>query len=374
MNTLTSTGPASQFGWFQSTHHAIRQGGVTAVAQHDFKRYLQQNEVTLGLHDDAQDQFKAGPAHYINLEDARNESVNPYSLAQSANSSKLHIDSYRVPWPDLMQRLSLDKQQQLAEAWQVRSLKETDLPKGTTAYDSVLHHTNQLIAALATPHPNATSAQLEQAHQLVQYHAGALAHYVGDIYMPLHSTHTFNWSLAPNYANLHPDLGQGIHAFIEGDVLKPGDYAALQQEALVPMQLSKDTLKPFLLEAIQASHLRVFDLLQANQHVVMADPYRVVNRPTEFKAALRQALLPLVKSQVLQAQQAYGAILSMAFEEAQRFENAHKQYELKTHNYAVNDTLPMPAASQPLPVEKEDSAEDEGEEPSLMEDTVIASQ
>ncbi|MFN8614915.1 MAG: hypothetical protein U0003_03255 [Vampirovibrionales bacterium] len=312
------------FGWFQAAHQAIRQGGANTVAHPGLRHYLNQQAISIGLHDDAQDQFKPGPSHYVNLEDAENRANNPYTNPQThlpSLASGIHVDSATTPWPAVAQQFSLNNRLKLLTAWHQQPLAETDLPQGTTVFDSIVWHTNALTQAFIAAQLAQQPFEKTQAHQAIQRHAGALAHYAGDLTMPLHTTHTYNWSLAPNYANRHPDLRQGIHAFIEGDLLSADDYARLQQHTVVPVALTRDTLKPFLLQTLQNSHLRVFDVFQAHQRVVEANPYQCVANPEGFKTQLKQALQPLIITQLLTAQQVYASLLDWAYQSAQQFEH-----------------------------------------------------
>lgn len=79
-------------------------------------------------------------------------------------------------------------------------------------------HTVRVLEALNDP---AREAHLEQARANAIYHMGMLSHFIGDGAQPLHTTKHFNGWAGDNPEGYTTD--RGIHAYIDGGVLKTHD-------------------------------------------------------------------------------------------------------------------------------------------------------
>ncbi len=292
----TNSQPSVRFGWWQVSHESINTGALNQLPSSLWQDYLGSRISRINYMDDLQDVFERGEKHFINLE-------------SKANRWLLNDPSAYPTWKSVKARFTKMVKKILELQW---TQKATPLPEGphvihsvSKAYKGAVTTLQKLLnASDLTP-----KAQEHLKMDLDEY-LGKLMHYVGDIYMPLHTTQYFDWKILAN---------KGIHEFIEGELLSSQDYQEIMKRSNARTEpipvLKADELTPFITQAIRHSHLKLFEIVAIHQGVKQAFPSAGADKT---KQELDERLTPLASEQILRAQTALASILQLVHTEASK--------------------------------------------------------
>jgi hypothetical protein len=333
---VTSTNKISvRFGWYSHGHHAIDTGAIKALPTSSYQTWLQRHLPAIKIHDSMRDEIYAGPSHFCELD----------GLSESKKSHN------RTGWNDVLQQFTPENKQTMLDKLPTAS------PPEVNAINSIYQSAFVIYTQLAKLKRGLTNfdgqpVQNKQQIRVFRDHLiqniGSLAHYVGDLLMPLHTTRFYNW----------PILGisqKKMHGFIESEVFSERQSAypqlkPLPEVAYIPLNELKQTLQ----KTAQQSYLKVFDIVavqkqaldEVNQPQYIAqvhqDARKLLKRPLRkliydsrrtgqlvqqsaeaiiadrYERLLAQRLKPILESQVMQAQQLLATILQSLWVEAQK--------------------------------------------------------
>ena len=324
------------FGWGSQDHQAIARGGYRLMPDGEIKQWLENNVRLTQWYDNAQDTYLSGSQHFVNLE-------NPENSTQPGIFSHHAVQSWSV-LNHLLTPFNASRQQQ---QWSIQPLTENQLPSGPTVYDSVVEKYNQAVGTMIKyqlADSALTPLQKEKHSKDLAKHVGALNHYVADLYMPLHASRWFNWPIAPDRdGKRDPELMQGLHQLIEQEMFNRGDLLRLMQQSPQQtrlVQLQREQLKPFLLKQVENSHLLVYKLFQTNKQFWEDNP-DLRQDPEAYKSGLSQVIKPIIQKRIVEAQQALGSVLHLAWQDASRFV---EQYHAMAQKYSGLSTSTNPFA------------------------------
>ncbi len=270
-----------RFGWQSPTHRGIDQGAIAQIDSPLLQTYLRQNLPSIQGYDDAQDLYCKGPRHYINLEAGNNQETGVPLTASS--------------WTQALKAFHPDQKNR----WQNGVLEEQALPKGPSVYQAVLMAFQKVQIAFSQVSLATLGEQPAFLQRNLFMAIGEMGHYISDLFMPMHTTQFMDWYL-------HPNSPKSMHHFIEGESTPSlsGQSIALEKPAV-----SLQTLKPFLLDSIRSSYLKMFDIVETHQQLLATE----LDKPS-FENSLRQRLQPILLEQVTRAQQAFSALLNLAWQ------------------------------------------------------------
>ncbi len=293
-----------RFGWDSRGHGAIREGAFNRLPQTPLKPFLQESRPFIAASDDSQDIYHKGPHHFINLE----LPVNRFS-----GNGPLPLDF-------IFRHFNPNARQWLAGLWQNPPGNGPALPQGETVVTATLTAYRDTRRLMRQVIETQDAGQKETLQLALSDAIGRLSHYVGDLFMPLHSTTYHDWPIHPAFPQ------SGIHAFLEQAVLTPNDLAQLANPPKTsPLpELTAETLEPFLKRQVLESHLAVYDIVQAQQ-TCLANPWAAAN-PYACSTALRTAFRPILLSRMTRAQETLSALLNLAWQQA----NQQPQPQQKT--------------------------------------------
>jgi hypothetical protein len=324
----TSTYRLATFGWGRDDHQAITRGGYALMPKGPMRDWGEKNIRLSQWYDNAQDTYLSGSQHFVNLENPKNE-------AQPGLFSHHAVQSWSV-LSHLLTPFNKAKQQQ---EWRLNPLTESQLPSGPTVYDSVVEKYNAAVGTMIKyqlAQSSLTPLQQEKNSKELAKHIGALSHYVADMHMPMHASRWYNWPIAPDLNNRPPSLMQGLHQFIEQEMFTRDDLLDLMKQAPEQtqlIQLERNQLKPFLLKQIEQSHLTVYTLFNAQKEFWEANP-ELHQQPEAYKQGLATVLRPVIKQQMVTAQQSLGSIMHLAWEDASRFVEQYKAMANQSNHFA----------------------------------------
>lgn len=307
------------FGWAQHQHQAITRGGYRLMPEGLGKQWLQDNVRLTQWYDNAQDIYLSGSQHFVNLE-------NPDNTSQEDVFKHHAVQSWSV-LNHLLTPFNASRQQQ---QWAIKPLDENQLPMGPTVYDAVVEKYNQAVGTMIKyqlADSALTPLQKEKHSKELAKHVGALTHYLGDLHMPLHASRWYNWPIAPERDGKRPaELMDGIHQFIEQEIFERGELLQLMQQAPDKtrlLQLEREKLKPYILKQIEKSHVLVYTLFEVNKQFWEAHP-ELHQNPKAYKAGLSAVIKPIVTQRMVEAQQAIGSVMELAWQDANRFVEQYK--------------------------------------------------
>lgn len=317
------------FGWGRNDHQAITRGGYALMPTGPLRTWGEKNIRLSQWYDNAQDIYLSGSQHFVNLENPKNE-------AQPGLFSHHAVQS----WSVLSHLLTPFNQQKQEQEWRLHPLTESQLPSGPTVYDAVVEKYNAVVGTMIKyqlAQSSLTPLQQEKHSKELAKHVGALSHYVADMHMPMHASRWYNWPLAPDRNNRPPSLMQGLHQFIEQEMFTRKELVQLMNQApknTQLLQLERDQLKPFLLKQIENSHLAVYRLFNAQKKFWKAHP-ELHHQPDAYKAGLADVLRPIIKQQMVTAQQSLGSIMYLAWQDASRFVEQYKAMANQSNQFAL---------------------------------------
>lgn len=258
-----------RFGWAQAGHGSIRRGAFNrAGLSPELRQVLASQSSAIAQADDAQDLYYQGPHHFINSETGQSASVPPSD------------------WPTVDQWFSPQR-----KAAVLASGMFQPLPAGNNVVTAVLTSYNQLVKAFRNW--RSTGAGLPEVSRAI----GQLAHYVGDLLMPLHVTSFHTWPVMGTQT-------RDMHAFIEQELFSRKDYDILSaiggNAGLVP--LNPTNLPTFLSALVKDTYARLFDLAAIQR-----------SQPSKPKKTLLQQLMA---GQVFNAQTVLSSLLQSAWDTA----------------------------------------------------------
>ncbi len=285
LNKPVSPKAPIHFGWWANTHKEINMGAINLLQSSPWQQYLETHFKRLSYIDDLQDVFERGPKHFINIEDKENKWLFGISEAYPT-------------WKNVNSRFKNTLRNKLNKKWQNNS-QPMPIPKEANVITSILNAYDNTIAFLQSP----SQAKSLPKHQLDEQ-LGRLMHYIGDLYMPLHTSRYFDWNAFEE---------QGLHEFIERDLLSYQNYRHISQQAYQQQnqiaQLSPENLKTFLTQETRRSHLKIFKIVAAHRNIKKRLPLNTSSN--DIEKALKQELTPLISQQIIRAQIGLSAILQL---------------------------------------------------------------
>ncbi len=275
-----------------------------------WKQFLNKNLAKIDRANDLKDLVNPVPQkHYIDLEHRGNHRE-PLSLEQRS-------------WEDIQREFSPQMLEFYQQEWKKNPLTPDTISKEAPnlmtsigeAYSQVVEHLKKIVQGFQAFDGNKMDPILQKSllDQLRVY-AGDLAHFVADLFVPLHATEFFDWPLSGPSDKM-------IHIFLEGDILKESDplYTKIVQDAnrrrKVLPHVTKATIQQDILNIAQNSFKMIFKMVDI-QKQVLQDPGNLKSADN-YEAILAERLKhEILVPQIKAAQETLGGILQSAWEEA----------------------------------------------------------
>lgn len=267
------TKPPIRFGWASPTHTAIEAASIESLLRGknlpDLASFLQSAAPVIHAQSDLEDMNKDfASRHYINLDDL--------------DPTEEHVISETI---------------RLYESL-VGQFREFNTPQSP-----------------------------EKAIYLAQT-IGSLAHYVGDLHMPLHTSKTYTWKTKYSWQNPFFNDGQGgptrsvlrdIHAYIEFKIMNLQRSAESFEDSIgLPGFVQGEKLKTYLLAIANASFAQIESIKTTDQRARknLASRKRARKRRTQYFNRLIQTLTPMMQADLRSASQVLATLIYSAYVEA----------------------------------------------------------
>jgi hypothetical protein len=331
--------PPVRFGWFDYTHRAIDRRAIAALPASALQEYLSRPHQMRVLLDE--DDLQDITANSPNFSLSDHHTLDMECLGKPAQSSQ---EGDRT-WQTVERRFTEKNRQK----WKARKVQAGQLPY-PSLYHSILdnyrqitHHLSQINSGNPRLALSSNEGLVEAYYGQLPKSIGKLAHYLSDLYMPLHNTNAFTWPLRfysdeinlntgwpaklPPMAKkalrrlqpwLPPQLKlkeESMHGFIEGTVFSPqGFHYAQWQQSPRPAdplpQLNSSNLPSFIIASWKESLDLIFEIVALQKRHL--DHRRVIRSREAFTEEMRQ----LLKPQLDKAQQALTATIAGSWQEA----------------------------------------------------------
>ncbi len=302
----TASQPVIRFGWWKKDHEIINVGALHQLPSSPWQTYLGRHLPRIEYVDDTQDVFERGPKHFINLEAITNEWL-------------LKKPEAYPTWHNVDMRFKPKTRKKITKDWN-NSLKHMHVPQGSNTITSILNayqNSVETYQKLTQANPFIPEKQQESWAMDLDESLGELMHYVGDLYMPLHTSQYFDWKIFGE---------QGLHEFIEGKLLSSKDYQQILQKAeqnksALP-EVTPQTLKPFITQEIRRTHMQIFKIVDICRKVKKQFPEETT-APKIIEQELRKRLKPLIAKQLTQAQTSLATLLQLVQAEGLKGQSIH---------------------------------------------------
>ncbi len=299
-----------RFGWARHGHEAINGSAYALLKTNNqakpLTQFIAKHHAEIEGHCLEQDRYFSGAGHFLNAESLWETNGGRHLLRGERAFSKV-ADFFKPE--NKKSRMKLFSQG-LAGS---KVLKEhPQHERENNVYQSVLSVYENLLLKLKSP--NIRSEDLEQS-------IGELAHYVGDLNQPMHTSKFYNWRT----------MGKGkkksIHFFMENRLADRAAYKVwyqaietdLLKSGFKPETLNPKEIRQELKQDLKRCYESMFKIVAIDKEFRerTGEKYGTtrVSNP-DYMAGLKSAYKPIAEKHMKEASRLFASLLVSAYEEA----------------------------------------------------------
>ncbi len=292
-----------RFGWSTEGHRHIERTAINLLPNNSYRRFLQQNMAAINEVSALQDRNNSGPDHFVPLEQSESGGQ---PLRQAEDHSFGTIDKAFSANRRTGRENALGTQK--ASALEMAA----DGVPARNVFNATMGEYRRLVALLRKASGDKTASNQQQFSKALVERVGSLAHFVGDLNQPMHTSYFYNWRLAtPEKRKAHKEL--------ERNVMSPLDYVnwanrlSAHPSSSLNRALHSRVVPSCVLDALQKSHIGMFTLVAADR-----ESRTMKGQPVDYLEKLHRAWRPVMETQLSESTVLLNQLLHSAFVEAEK--------------------------------------------------------
>lgn len=311
-----------RFGWINTAHNAIQEEAIGLLPENGLQKVLQQNVFRVNYFSQREDEefSRKGAPHFLTMEQFWQA-----GLTQRGRFEKMRFFKVRKAF-------SSQAREERATAFQASPLTPETLDAlagqgQANVYQSVIDHYQALVKTFADLRERQGQLKRNQrlpnearyglVYRLAEL-AGQMAHFIGDLYQPMHGTY-YEWEIPAPQRSAH----FAMDGLLFNDQRHQQDFQGWRDQfhrlratwRFEPEALGLDEIKRLLVRGLESGYMKLFDIVQADAKARASSRRFLIfgiDRD-RYLEKLRAAWTPIIQQQMNQAAEMTATLLQSAY-------------------------------------------------------------
>ncbi len=290
-----------KFGWDFATHQAIERSAIETLPSSAFRDFAQDNFSLIHANSVNQDKNFKGPFHYLELD------VFPNHSYSKERRTFINVFTHFV---------KKQKDTKFINQWKDFDTKVLTEHKNN-AFAAITENYWKLCELLNQCHDESLlNNPKTNIPENIANTIGTLAHYVGDIHQPLHTTGYYDWPMQHEFKTAWDFINTRIHfftdsAFAQGTNLRQwrqDTFKQFQTKPTLKKALKNEEVRQLVLDGAINTHAKVRDVVQMD-----ADARQSSTTSKDYIQTLLDSWTPIATKQMRDASTLLNTLLQSAY-------------------------------------------------------------